>query len=870
MKEVFPKEWSTDGRLNQNDKENIERQILEEANKICTRRRTQATQIEAELTSLKSKQIQLQSFVSKIKESIVAEKSPEKRDQVESLCNMLLQQMNIYVDKLTALQKRFANQKIRILAFGSRSQGKSSFIKAYTGLSEEVISVKGDGKNEDWTGATSIIIHKKGIDAKKPNIFVVFKEPQSIIDTVNVCFEKLGLKYRYSDWNKLYQVLRDSHNKKQLYEEICSIKKTEEIDVNSYKRTLESIFKAESDFSDIEEGKAEGKTDYFDIEKGKRIEIEDLPKYNYMQNPECQKYMAVAEIHILADLKHGGMFENMEVCDTKGTSVAAGGDVYEKELYSVIGSSDAVFSIQMTGSPAVGESDEAFYVRLKNAKNDYGNYLKDLDLRHFAIINMFNNSEKDCFKGVFQVIKDNGIANTAYAGVLKEDAVYDGNSYSMSDFVDYVIHDMMKKIVVTTNRTDENLLKESRENASQIDQTKKRLLMQLLDYADISPLSEDDIVRNQVEEWLKDIGRCNTMEAIEKFANKAKVSLLLKGTSTDDGRNHSQSVYESYVVVDDDDDDDSPEDNNVKSESKIYSDEKIDYTISELSEEDLKNALYEILTGESKLPKDLKDKNDIDIIKAAVKSLYLKLKSKAGKDKNGKTIVCGNKEDIGAYIDSVARLMFSEVIENVNRKYAPCRDIPGAQDFKDNLFKIVWDQLKLDIIYSEFDGQILKKESEIKQLKHWSIAYNHKQTSDDASPLLPPPSFVILKNYFGVAKMRTPDELITFNSIVEEDELVDALQNAYLGYDLVSRCKQKQYKEQQMKSDVCRQVYIDLQDPDFCDNMIELYKYLCPHNYIRKLKEADIIDGTIEEECENQKRFLELKNLHKYLSDFSL
>lgn len=868
MKEVFPKEWSADGRLNQNDKENIERQILEEANKICTRRRTQATQIEAELNSLKSKQIQLKSFVNKIKESIVAEKNPEKRVQVENFCNKLFQQMKEYVDKLTALQKRFANQKIRILAFGSRSQGKSSFIKAYTGLSEEVISVKGDGKNEDWTGATSIIIHKKGIDAKKPDIFVVFKDPQSIIDTVNVCFEKLELKYRYSDWNNLYQVLRDSHSKKRLYEEICSIKKTEEIDVNSYKRTLESIFKAESDFSDIEEGKAEGKTDYFDIEKGKRIEIEDLPKYNYMQNPECQKYMAVAEIHILADLKHGGMFENMEVCDTKGTSVAAGGDVYEKELYSVIGSSDAVFSIQMTGSPAVGESDEAFYVRLKNAKNDYGNYLKDLDLRHFAIINMFNNSEKDCFKGVFRVIKDNGIANTAYAGVLKEGAVYDGKSYSMSDFVDYVIHDMMKKIVVTTNRTDENLLKECRENASQIDQTKKSLLMQLLDYADISPLSEDDIVRNHVEDWLKETGRCNTMEAIEKFANKAKVSLLLKGTSTDHDMNHSQSVYESYV--DDDDDDDSPEDNNVKSESKIYSEEKIDYTISELSEEDLKNALYEILTGESKLPKDLKDKNDIDIIKAAVKSLYLKLKSKAGKDKNGKTIVCGNKEDIGAYIDSVAKLMFSEVIENVNRKYAPSRDIPGAQDFKDNLFRIVWEQLKLDIIYSEFDGQILTEKSDVKQLEHWSIAYKHEQTMGDSSPLLPPPSFVILKNYFEATKMRTQEELLTFNSIVEDDELVNALQNAYLGYDLAARCRQKQNEEQKMKSEVCQHVYIDLQDPHFCDNMIELYKYLCPQNYIHKLTEAGIIDNTIEEECENQKRFLELKNLHKYLSDFTL
>lgn len=868
MKEVFPKEWSADGRLNQNDKENIERQILEEANKICTRRRTQATQIEAELNSLKSKQIQLRSFVSKIKGAIVAEKNPEKRVQVENFCNKLLQQMNEYVDKLTALQKRFTNQKIRILAFGSRSQGKSSFIKAYTGLSEEVISVKGDGKNEDWTGATSIIIHKKGIDAKKPDIFVVFKDPQSIIDTVNVCFEKLELKYRYSDWNKLYQVLRDSHSKKQLYEEISSIKKTEEIDVNSYKRTLESIFKAESDFSDIEEGKAEGKTDYFDIEKGKRIEIEDLPKYNYMQNPECQKYMAVAEIHILADLKHGGMFENMEVCDTKGTSVAAGGDVYEKELYSVIGSSDAVFSIQMTGSPAVGESDEAFYVRLKNAKNDYGNYLKDLDLRHFAIINMFNNSEKDCFKGVFRVIKDNGIANTAYAGVLKEGAVYDGKSYSMSDFVDYVIHDMMKKIVVTTNRTDENLLKECRENASQIDQTKKRLLMQLLDYADISPLSEDDIVRNQVEDWLKDTGRCNTMEAIEKFANKAKVSLLLKATSTDDDVNHSQSVYESYV----DDDDDSPEENNVKSESKIYSEEKIDYTISKLSEEDLKNALYEILTGESKLPKDLKDKNDIDIIKTAVKSLYLRLKSKVGKDKNGKTIVCGNKEDIGAYIDSVAKLMFSEVIENVNRKYAPSRDIPGAQDFKDNLFKIVWEQLKLDIIYSEFDGQILTEKSDVKQLEHWSIAYKHEQTMGDATPLLPPSSFVILKNYFDATKMRTQEELLKskYNSIVEEDKLVDALQNAYLGYDLVARCRQKEYEEQKMKSEVCQHVYIDLQDPDFCDNMIELYKYLCPNNYIHKLTEAGIIDDTIEEECENQKRFLELKNLQKYLSDFSL
>lgn len=879
MNKVEPQNWSTFDGLTEEKKKKViletQRKIREEADKICSRRRSQAVQIEAEIKELENKKKQLESFIMNVREAIVAEKDSVKRTQIETLCSELSNLLNKYVNSLTALEKRFRNQKIRILSFGSRSQGKSSFTKAYTNLPDEVVSIKGDGVTKDWTGATSIIIHQEGIDASTPDIYVIFKKPQSIVDTVNSCFSRLGLQHHYSSWDDLYQVLKKekeegkgkkppfyNDEKEKLFDEIVSLGSSNEIDFSSVKRTLENIFKSESDFSDI----ATMKEEFFDEKRGKKISVEELPQYNNMQNSGCQKYMAVSEIRILADLKHGGMFENMEVCDTKGTSVAAGGDIYEKELYSIIGSSDAVFSIQMTGNAAAGESDEAFYIRLKKAGKEYGDYLKDLKLRHFAIINLFDKSEKNCYNDVFKVLQENNIANTAYAGVLKEGAIYDGKAYHIQEFVDYVIHDMMKKIVVSTNQTDENLLKACKSAISQIEQTKKNLLTQLLAYAEMSPLNEDDIIRNHIEEWLKDVGRPNTMLAIEKFAAKEKLSLLLKSNNPSMANNN----YQVSQIVDDDDDDEVSLPNGNSNVDNVVVEENIDYPQINLSDDDLKNGLYEILTGVSKLPQELRNQNETEIIKSAVLFLYNKIKPNIGKDRSGKTVVYGNKQDIGAYIDSAAVLLYSAVMENVNRKYAPSRDIPGAQIFKEDLFEIIWSNLKLDVLYSKLIGDLLSETNAIKQLENWRVAYEHEQKMGDSSPLLPPPSFDILKNYFELTKRLSEKDLVSFKSIIDENSLIAALQKAYAGYDFATRCRQKQHKEVKMKSEVCQQLYYDLQDANFCDNMIELYKYICPSNFVHKLTEAGIIDGSLEEECENQKRILELKNQHKFLSEFSI
>ncbi len=869
MEIISPEKWSVKTEMTVQERLNTQLAIKKEAERICKRRKDKAADLENQVNNLSAKKMQLESFIKSIKDSLSFESDPEKKSSIEKLCNELNDSVRDYQLYLKKLQERFANQKIRILAFGSRSQGKSSFIKAYTGLSEEVISVKGDGKNEDWTGATSIIIHKEGIDAKKPDIFVVFKDPQSIIDTVNVCFEKLELKYRYSDWNKLYQDLRDSHSKKQLYEEICSIDKTDD----SCKSTLKSIFKAESDFSDIEEGKAEGKTDYFDIEKGKRIEIEDLPKYNYMQNPECQKYMAVAEIHILADLKHGGMFENMEVCDTKGTSVAAGGDVYEKELYSVIGSSDAVFSIQMAGCPAVGEHDEGFYVRLKNAKNDYGNYLKDLDLRHFAIINMFNNSEKDCFKGVFRVIKDNGIANTAYAGVLKEGAVNDGKSYSMSDFVDYVIHDMMKKIVETTNQTDENLLKERESFEDKIRNKKEELVKQLHTYDSILPRNEDEIIRDSIGKWIFEVGIPEVENIIISSAKEANVplSFLEQRICKQNEESHSSNISSEY--------DDFNEVNSPNSEDDDINSplEQISYKIAEVEDQKVKEGIFEIITGDSEFPSTLKGKNNNEIVNEALLVLYNRIKQSIGKKKYlyGGDIK-GSYTNIGAYIDDASSLISHEIIDNVNRKFAPDRDMPGSQTFKDKLFNSIWNALKLDIIYKSYNGDILKKtdkneKKENTRLEHWSIPYNLSATIPSATPILPPPSYVILKHYFDLQSDASINKKSYNDVAVDEKDLIRAIQEAYMVYDIPTRYKLKRSEEYKWKTDLCQHLWTDIEDSvRFSEELIELFRYACPHDFVHNLTKAGIVDEKIEAECKNQNRLLELQKQRQNLLTFQL
>ena len=175
---ISPQKWSLRTETTEQERAETQLQIKDEAKKICKRRKEKAADLENQVRMLAEKKAQLDSYIQAIRESLCVESDMEKKAKVEQLCNELDDVVRKYQSKLVELKERFANQKIRVLSFGSKSQGKSSFTKAYTDLSDAVIGVKPQGVNNDKTGTTSIIIHKSGVSASSPEIFVVFKKPE--------------------------------------------------------------------------------------------------------------------------------------------------------------------------------------------------------------------------------------------------------------------------------------------------------------------------------------------------------------------------------------------------------------------------------------------------------------------------------------------------------------------------------------------------------------------------------------------------------------------------------------------------------------------------------------------------------------------
>ena len=883
MEIVSPEKWSVRTEMTEQERINTQLAIKKEAEKICRRRKDKAATLENQVYDLSAKKAQIEAFIKVIKESLCVESDPNNRSTIEKLCNELNDYIRDYQLKLKRLQERFANQKIRVLSFGSKSQGKSSFTKAYTNLSDAVIGVKPKGVNDDKTGTTSIIIHKANVSADAPEIFVVFKTPQTILSTVNLCFKKLGMSYHFNDWASLYKILENnnsnSENEKQkIHKEIENFRQDPNNTIaglGSLKETLQWIFNPISDFTDVNSGNE----DYFDIKKGKQISLSDLPQYNDMTNETLQSFTSVAEIHIFVDLGHSEMFENIEICDTKGISIEAGGGEWEKELYSIIGQSDAVFSIQATGSPAIGQSDTKFYEDLNKETSENPEALKDLNLKHFALINPWDGMKGRVSetKGPVGLLKASSIVNTVYIGPLRDGVIYDGDKCDLQDYVDYVIHDMMKKIVKTTNQTDENLLKEREVFEAKIKNKKEELVRQLAKYDSISPRNEDEIIRDSIGKWILEVGIPEVEKSIVLVAKESNVPLTFlenKNQCNDEGKQISQpsSDYDDVNV------DDTVE---IKKDIEMKLDyapsEQISYKISEIEDKKVKEGIFEIITGESKIPTDIKDKNNNEIVKESISVLFKKIKSDIGKKKYlyGSDIK-GSYINIGAYIDDASNLISREIIDNINRKFAPDQDMPGSQNFKDKLFSSIWNVLRLDVLYKAFDGDILKKADKKvvignNRLEHWSIPYNLSATIPSSAPILPPPSYVILKHYFDSQNDSSVD-IKSYNEVaVKEQDLIKAIQEAYLVYDIPTRYKLKRSEEFKWKTDLCQHLWADVEDSArFSEELIELYRYVCPNEFIHKLTSAGIIDEKIEIECENQNRLLELKKQRINLSQFSI
>ena len=598
-----------------------------------------------------------------------------------------------------------------------------------------------------------------------------------------------------------------------------------------------------------------------------------------MGNKDCQCFTSVSEIHIYADLAHEDMFENFEIYDTKGMSIEAGGALWEEELFEIMGNSDAVFSIQMTGNPAVGPLDLKFYNDLNKVISQKGELLDDMDLKHFAIINVYKDlDDKNVAmpKELIEKIEGMGIINTAYVGALKTGVKYDDKELDLPDFVEYIIHHMMEEIVKTTKETDDKLVKACKQSISHIKQKINELENLLSAYEKITPKEKEDIYRDAIRQWLIKEGCPNVRNQLKEIARNEHLQLnhFQESDNGNYGNNTSQKSNDKRKSYNPWDRDNTSNNDLEKKEEK----EEIQYKAQQADETEQNEALYQMITGNVCNLKDLKGKGEDDIVKKAISALYESLKPRIGTREGEQWTEMGCVHNIGAYIDSVAYLMRNQIMNNINYVFAPSKDIPGSQDFKDMVFKKVWDVLKLDVVYQEFDGVLLRKNKDDERLENerldkWSIGYNEVKQDGFSTPIEGCPSFIILKEYFDAVQPLNKQEfgsmLDSYDYIIDESKLVEALQKAYLKYDLAERCKEKQSEVLGWKTKLVHFLKADVNHGEFISQMIDLYKYTCPDNYVHKLTEAGILDKSIEEDWVNQKRIAELKNQRKNLSGFS-
>ena len=189
MEIIEPKDWMSTVL----DTSTIQNEVKSEAAEIRTRRIRKARELEASSAKIAQEMQSIKSLLEKAQDALSKlNVSNQNKDALNRLIIDLENAYSLYESSTRNLAKRFQNAKIRIIAFGSKGQGKSSFIKAFTNLPNEIVTPKEEGSTKDKTGTTCIYFHKPGVSVENPEIYVVFRKPEEILSKVNEALSMLS------------------------------------------------------------------------------------------------------------------------------------------------------------------------------------------------------------------------------------------------------------------------------------------------------------------------------------------------------------------------------------------------------------------------------------------------------------------------------------------------------------------------------------------------------------------------------------------------------------------------------------------------------------------------------------------------------
>ena len=799
------------------DVQNVEYDISEKAQNICTRREKYAEYLEGRLVELKRYQTSMNSILGNLLRSSSLMEGIDK-GAIISQCNAIKKDLADHIERVEKLCIRFKNKRIRIVSFGPKTQGKSVFTQLYTKLDDSIVAVKPDGNGIDKTGAINVIKHDGTLTS--PRIIVHFKTQQEVVDKINSYISLLPQGVQISAFRSFQDVLTAKNNNT-IIAKLSAYHGTQPIPA-SCKAGLESFFAYNKKIS---EAGADDKT----------ITVDQMPIYNDMQynGQEGQRYAIVDYIEILTNLGND-FYKYFEIGDTKGSSTDAGGNVADIEIFEAIDNSDAAFSISRVGS---GQNNGEYIT--SNLFTHYQKDIKNLHDKLFVILNMEKESlDKglQLINSVVENIEVQQMAEQIYTGCLCKRPVeieYDeGNVGQLpadafidpEKFVRAMLLDMLNKIVTNTKSNDDSLIVKINQSTEEINSEISKL-KSLLNGCNVPcEESEDGLI----------------IEVIEELRDKTYNQINLHSNSEDNhsnNHNHTSSGVGTRRRGFNFGQEQSQSENVVEPSNQ----EEVSYTIEQPSiidyEEQYKKlrseemSIYKLLTGEKRKPRGKENPSVKDEIEEAVTYIYKQHgdRPRVVDEITDKVISkpSGNTSDLGWYIECVSKMYSNRIKENFNKKLTPQNEIP-FEDEANEVFRMLWEGLKLNCFtgWGEYSHDKLSEKSILnKQLRELLELYKPAyDSSTKPIPLFTP--YDTLLEYFKRYITKERKIIKQETDIVIDDEiliktLIDLIRINNIPKMIVDKASDKKKEVDSLRTKIAQEIS---PQTSFVQRILPLYR----------------------------------------------
>lgn len=783
-------------------KGDVASQIKEKAAKICERRRERGDALKKYSEEILPQISKFDKELDKLKQSLAVCSSPDKltgiiedfKDQIKSLDSSLKE-----------LVQRFKYAKIRVLSFGYKSQGKSLFTQLYTGLDSALVAVKDDNTDDDQTGATNIIKHNSAYKPTAPKITVNFRSENDILTLVNRPLELLSeiadnerIPKKFENYGD-FKAFVNSDKKKEAYTYI----ETLQGNIDNFleiKNLLLGFFNPKSNFDHV---------------GGSPLNImkSDLPMYNdmdmSMEKGHTQKYLSVQSIVIQVDLGRNGMLENFEICDTKGLSFGAGGELIEDELVNEINHSDAAFSISLIKP---GGKADGFPKKVNSlAYEKPCPRIHSINDRHFHIVNVQSNVAASTLKLYIDAMNSINAASQMYIGALKDGILNIPGNGSVSqcnvnakEFANNALLKMMGAIVDSTEARDKELISECMTGIANIN----KCISDIQKYCrevEIPPLEKlEDIIKNNIQSKREQL-----LEELSTYGRKEKIITIAESKSQSLSSS-SQSPSERYKFDGEGygDDGDSVPSQSTYLKSGVIATEYLMDTKKFHTEIDHYNKLkttkgsttiYSAFTGDNDLNVSKKDiSQELELAISKVISDILEedgntKRSNLSKDLKRQVryehgFPVGDEDHIGCILDEIIYHFNKKIGDNIEASRESNQQ--SVMEDLSSQYKIVWDALHIkECVGIEPDFEKIRNADTATSAKPgFGLFYNVANGVDvnyKRRDALRISSFSFIKEYMSLASSLPPSSKGI--SVVESKVVCNSLHNLLFKSEFLAR-----------------------------------------------------------------------------------